>query len=654
MAIVDMKKLTLIGLEKDKDTVLRTLMKLGTVELADSLSENEEAALLGLLEHDQGYSAVSELEEEITRVKFAIEYIGRLDKKKKKLFALKKAFDEAQFSSIISDMPAIFETADRIADYDTELALLKAEENRLCSHIGSLMPWRGLDIPLDMTRTASTIIATGTAPSEADTDGIKAALHEEAPESCLLVLNSDVNQHYLLIIYFETEGEKVYSALKQFGFSRVSFKDLSGTVEENLRLSEKRIGEIEDRREEIEKSISELAGERERLEALHDHLVIKRDRAAALSRIARTECTFVISGWTPAEECGRLQKAILQKADCIIEFFEPGEEEEHPILLRNNAFVQPFEVITEMYSLPSSRGIDPNLFMAPFFLLFFGMMLSDAGYGLILSLATGFVLLRFKPKGMVYKLVKLAFLGGISTLAWGALFGGWFGNLADVLSGKEGTIPPLWFNPLEDPMKLLLWSFILGGIHIFTGLALKGYMLIRNGKLLEAVYDVGFWFLLLLGLVMLAGKGPVFEAGKYMAIAGAVLLVLTQGRAKKNIIARLFSGITSLYGITGYFSDLLSYSRLLALGLATGVIATVINTMGSLFGPSPFGVIVFIVVFLIGTVFNISINVLGAYVHSSRLQYVEFFAKFYESGGKGFEPLKIRTKYINLIDGRQN
>jgi V/A-type H+-transporting ATPase subunit I len=224
--------------------------------------------------------------------------------------------------------------------------------------------------------------------------------------------------------------------------------------------------------------------------------------------------------------------------------------------------------------------------------------------------------------------------------------------VVDVLSGKKFTIPPLWFNPLNDPMRLLIWSFIFGVVHLFAGMGLKGYMLIKKGKFWDALFDVGFWYLLLLGLGLLFAGGKIAEIGKYMAITGAILLVLTQGRSEKNIIKKIFSGVLSLYNTVGFMSDVFSYSRLLALGLATGVISSVINTIGTLMGFTLPGIILIVITFTIGHTFNIVINALGAYVHASRLQYVEFFGKFYEGGGKPYKPFKINTKYIRVNDRR--
>jgi V/A-type H+-transporting ATPase subunit I len=288
--------------------------------------------------------------------------------------------------------------------------------------------------------------------------------------------------------------------------------------------------------------------------------------------------------------------------------------------------------------------------MGPFYCFFFGMMVSDAAYGLVIALITGIILKKYKLEGTLAKMIKLFFFCGLSTLLWGSMFGGWFGDILPVVTGGRINIPPIWFNPLDDPMKLLIWSMIFGGIHLFTAMGIKAYMLIRDGKPFDAIFDVGSWYILLIGLPLLLLGGTLAQVGKYMAIIGAAMLILTQGRNDKNIIKRLLSGVLSLYDVTGYLSDVLSYSRLLALGLGTGVIASVINTLGTLFGFNVLGIIVLVIVFIGGHTFNIAINALGAYVHSSRLQYVEFFGKFYEGGGKRFEPFKRNSKYITLND----
>lgn len=654
MAIVKMSKIVLIGYEKHKESIIEKLMKLGVVEIVNVEQKAADDEWSQLVARDGDEPAVSRIEDDIDRVKSSIDYISRLDTRKKGLFEPKRELDLTRYNEIIKNQGQIWKVVEQIGGYDETLSSLKSEENRLRNLIDSLKPWRPLDIPVDVTSTRNTSVLMGIVPAIADAERLEQELYEKVPESYLNVINSDREQNYLLVIYYNRCEEDAVAVLKQYGFSRVTFKDLTGTVQHNINEADKRVKAIEEERSEIEKKIADLTGEKQNLEVLHDYLQMERDRKRILNRMVRTDKTFMLEGWIPADKAEKVKREVMQQGDCIIDIREPDKDEEHPILLENNSLVRPFELITELYSLPSSKGIDPNLFMAPFYFLFFGMMVSDAGYGLLMAAVTGIILLKFKLEGMACKLIKLIFFGGISTFIWGVLFGGWFGNIVEAVTNGTYTIPPLWFNPLNDPMRLLIWSFIFGGIHIFVGMGLKGYMLIRDGKPLDALFDVGSWYLLLPGLVMLAAGGLIGTIGKYMAVTGAVILVLTQGRSQKGIIKRLFTGILSLYNVTGFLSDILSYSRLLALGLATGVIATVINTMGTLFGFNIGGIIILIIVFVAGTVFNILINALGAYVHASRLQYVEFFGKFYEGGGKGFEPFKVRTKYINLVDRRQN
>jgi V/A-type H+-transporting ATPase subunit I len=282
-------------------------------------------------------------------------------------------------------------------------------------------------------------------------------------------------------------------------------------------------------------------------------------------------------------------------------------------------------------------------------------MLCDAGYGILITVACAVCLKKYHLEGTTFKMVKLMVYCGISTIFWGALFGSWFGNIVQVFSNtilnKEVIVKPLWFDPLNDPMKLLIFSLGLGVIHIFLGMGIKAYMQIREGKWFDAICDEGFWYFTIIGLLAWLGGASISEAivpiGKWLTIIGAIGLLLTGGRHNKGI-GKITGGLSTLYNITGYMSDILSYARLLALGLASGVIAQVVNTMGSLFGGGVIGLIALIIVFIFGHALNIAINALGAFIHSSRLQYVEFFGKFYEDGGEPFRPFCKKTKYIRI------
>jgi len=449
--------------------------------------------------------------------------------------------------------------------------------------------------------------------------------------------------------------DDVLEVLRKNGFSPIVFEDIMGKAAENIAAFEKQIEEIKKETAENEEKLSLLADEKQVLEYYYDSLVIKREKSAVLSSIVKTEKSFYFDGWCPKESVSEVEK-ILEDKGCYYEFKAPEKDEETPVLLKQNKLVEPFEAITNLYSIPSSKELDPTPFLAPFYFIFFGLMLSDAGYGLILSVICFIVLKKFRLEGMMKKLVTMFMYCGISTMFWGIMFGGVFGDFVNVFCGTilgiDFTINPLWFNPVQEPMTLLIFSLILGAIHLFVGMGLKAYMLIKNGQTVDAICDIFLWYLLLIGLVLFAVGGSIAPAlstiGMWMSIIGAVGILVTGGRNKKGI-GKITGGLGSLYGITSYLSDVLSYSRLLALGLATGVVAQVINTLGSLAGGGVKGAIVMIVVFTIGTVFNLAINVLGSFVHSSRLQYVEFFGKFFEGGGTAFNPFRRKTKYVDII-----
>ena len=332
----------------------------------------------------------------------------------------------------------------------------------------------------------------------------------------------------------------------------------------------------------------------------------------------------------------------MKKYGCAYELSDPTPEDTVPIKLKSNPLTSPLNMVTEMYSLPSYDGIDPNPLIMPFFTVFFGIMYNDAGYGLVLIAFSLFIRAKVKLRGALKYMMSLMTLCGITSVVVGLLTGSFFGDAIPTIAGiygREITLPYV-FSPLEDPLLVLIGALIIGGIQIITGMIISAYMKIRDGHPLDALMDEGSWWLLFAGIAVLATGGTY-----WVAIAGVVALVLTQGRSKPKLIGKLISGLASLYDITGYFGDILSYSRLMALMLAGGVIATVVNMLGSL----PGSIVFYLIIFLVGHLFNMGINIIGTYVHASRLQYLEYFGKFYREGGKPFRPLTLKTKYVDII-----
>ena len=395
---------------------------------------------------------------------------------------------------------------------------------------------------------------------------------------------------------------------------------------------------------------------------------MRADKYEILGTLPQSQRTFVVSGYIPVKAVDAVKKAIGEVYDCVIDVEDLKEDEEAPTILKNNGFSSSMEGVLESYGLPHKGEFDPTTIMSFFYVFFFGMMLSDAAYGAIIAIACFVVLKKYPGMGeSMHKSLKMFMFCGISTLVWGILFGGYFGNVVDIVSGtffgETVTVPALWFIPLNDPMRLLVYSLAFGVVHLFVGLGIKGYMLLKDGKPLDFFCDVVLWYAFLVGLLLMLIPTDIFASiaqakitfppflnmlAKALAIIGVVGLILMSGRENKNPALRIALGAYDVYNITGWLSDVLSYSRLLALGLATGVIASVVNQMGSMFGKGIVGIIGFLIVFIVGHTLNLAINLLGAYVHTNRLQFVEFFGKFYEGGGKPFEPFKSDTKYVDI------
>ena len=415
-------------------------------------------------------------------------------------------------------------------------------------------------------------------------------------------------------------------ALRPFGFAISGSKGLKDTAAENIVRAEDRLQELAAEKEHLIEKITDKAPHRKELKMTVDLLGTKIARAEAAERLLGTQRAVSLIGWVPVPEEKKLA-SILSEYDCAWELSdpEPDETKQVPVSLKINKLTEPLMMVTEMYSLPAYDGVDPNPLIMPFFTLFFGIMYADMGYGVILFILGILGSKLLKPRGGMKYATGLLVFCGLTTIIFGALFGSLFGDAVPVFAENILGISQveLWnaIDPLEQPMVMLVASLGLGVIQIIAGMAVKAYMLIRDGKWMDAIFDVGSWWLLFAGIAI-GALGMTW----WVCIAGAAALLLTQGRDKPSIVGKFIGGLASLYDITGYLGDILSYSRLMALLLASSVIASVVNVLGSLSG----SIIVFIIVFLIGHVFNMAINIIGTYVHAARLQYLEFFGKFYK------------------------
>ena len=667
MAIVQMQRINICALKKNRKAILERLQELGAMEIDiqledDNLGEKQDVASSRALFERRAQTADQALAILNTYVP---EKKGMLDSLAGKPLVEKELFEKAA-----ENQDQYMATASRIVTLDKQIAESKAAVLKVQNQVEALAPWLSLTVPVSYTGTQKTAVLIGTMPNPQDQQSILNLLAGAVPDVEAVdveLISTDKDFTYLAVICMKQDAGKVEEVLRTGGFSKPS-SPVQKIPEEYKKDLEAEIAKAQEQAKQLESELAECAVSRQDLELISDYYRTRAEKYRILGEIPQTASTFAISGYVPAAKADAIVKELSEHYGAAAETEGIKEEEEPPVLLHNNRFSESVEGVLASFGLPAKGEIDPTFFTSIFYVFLFGLMLSDAAYGLIVSLACGIVLLKFpRMETNLRKSVQLFFWCGLSTLFWGVLFGGYFGDALDVISetffGHKISIPALWFVPLNEPMRMLLYSMLFGVIHLFTGLALKGYMYIRDHRYMDFVCDVIFWYMLLLGLIGLlipssmfagiAGKQIVFPAAlnaaaKWSAILGAVGIVLFSGRSSKNPALRIALGAYDLYNITGWLSDVLSYSRLLALGLATGVIASVVNQMGSMGGKSIGGVILFIIVFVIGHVFNMAINLLGAYVHTCRLQYVEFFGKFYEGGGKPFEPFKLKTKYVDL------
>ncbi|MBN1624013.1 MAG: V-type ATP synthase subunit I [Clostridia bacterium] len=657
MAVVGMKKLTLVGLHDDRHRILSRLMEFGVLDISDTEINPE---IEHLFKKEVDSEDIKELEGKISTLASAIDVLRSFDKRKKPLFKVRKDINSHDFSAIVLKRHEVLSMAAKINNIKSELLGVRSDINKRNSSIMQLNSWNALSIPIEASDTMKTEIWKGMLPAAADVNVLLQTMDEEKLACSIDITGTDSDQTYITAYVHKEDTQKVSSILKRNGFSNVSFPGFTGSVGENIEKLGREIEGSNAKIAEIEERLGELSLNLDELEAVFDYYSIRKDISLTAGVIAAGKRAFFLEGWIPESLEKQLFDELNEKWIVDISTREPLEDEVYPVLLKNGFVGDSVQDITNMYDIPSHKAVDPNPVMAPFFILFFGLMLSDAGYGLLMAIGCGAVYFFVKLEDTMKRFMKMMMLCGAATIFWGALFGSWFGNLIPIIQGNPDKDISLWFAPVSDPEYLLMWSLFFGVIHIFTGLGMKAANLIKQKKYLAVLFDVVFWYVFFTGAVFLVMPyvpgiseqlaNSLSPYGMYLLGAGAVLLILTQGRKSKNIGGKIIGGLASIYDLINFMSDVLSYSRLLALGLATSVIASIVNEMGSMGGFNFTGIIVFILVFLVGHSINFMLNALGAYVHSSRLQYIEYFSKFYEGGGKPFTPFKRNTKYIRIKD----
>lgn len=634
-----MKHLRLLGMESEREALLKAMQDMECVEIS-SIDGSEEALKSGFAKPDD--KALMSAQEASRAYRTALASLDRFAPEKKGMFRKRQGVSRAAFFSAESEENA--RTAAETINKDTRrLGEIESERTKNEALRATLAPWLTVDASLGGADGALAVFF-GTAGLNVTDDALKALADSLDGLLTWQQASSDRSLRYLLVMCHGSVKERALSALRDLGFSTVSFRGMTGTAKENDKALAENLAALEKERQEIKQRIAGLGGKREALLEASDRAAIALRREEAKSRLVGTDKVFLLEGWLPADRCAEIEKT-LKPFTCAIETREPTEDEypQVPVQLKNNKLTRPLNMVTEMYSLPAYGTLDPNPLMAPFFILFYGIMMADMGYGLLMMIASVIISKKYRPKGTSGELFSLLGLCGISTFIMGALTGGFFGDfltqlVAIVSPGTVFALPKL-FDPLDDLTMILIGSMALGMVQIVTGMAISLIEKCKRKKFLDAFFEEITWWIVFIGIALLAlGKGA---AVLYVGCALVLLGPIVQGKGW----GRLTGVFGSLYNhVTGYFGDILSYTRLMALMLAGSVIAQVFNMLAAM----PGNVIAFIIISMLGNAMNFGLNLLGCYVHDLRLQCLEFFNKFYVDGGKPFRPMTLDTEYVDL------
>lgn len=651
MAIVKMNKFTLLTFESKKEALLERLQAFASAEFINLQDENllENNEVLKDLTKDSVDSDIAKWEEELSKVKFALQFLNNYVPKQSLIKSLRQeklslTMEELENKVLNSNWEEVY---DKVKEREEKLAKLENEKTKLQGNVQSLKPYEAFNAPLStLKELKATSYFLGSVANQ-----YLESLQNDLNDCYVEIISKNNNDTYFFALANKDNAEVVEEALRGVGFT--PFKtDEDETPLKLIHDYNERISLIDSDKFIIKEELAGYDEELKTIQLAYEYYNNLVSRKSISSKFLKTESTTLIQGWVPVKENEKLTKIAgeVLGEEYYLNFEEVKQEEidDVPIQLENNDLNASFEDVTSMYALPKYDDIDPTPFVTPFYLIFFGMMVADAGYGLLMLIGTLCALKFFHFDDGTKKMIKFFMYLSFPTIVFGLIYGSFFGDLLPI----KGFI-----DTNTNVMTILAMSVVFGAIQIVFGLCIKAALLIRMGKKTEALMDVGSWMLSLFSIGgVVAASMLNIPVLKTISIAGIVIgflaIVLTQGRQMESKGGKIGQGLYELYGVTGYLSDLVSYTRLMAIGLSGGSIAGAINMIMNMVtdnGNSVIGMILFgPLIFIIFQTVNFLLSLLSGYVHTLRLTYVEYFSKFYDGGGRAFEPFESKNEYIKL------
>ena len=663
-----MKKLTVLAHANDADAIVRRMLHLKCVEIQRALPEAGELAL----ERIESDEKQTEIRERIAHIEAAMPRLAKYSTRRGGLARRVQYLDRAAF---VADGRAerAYLAVERTLELKCRIDEITAEQTRNESAMQSLFPWLNYDAPLNEVGSAHTAMQLGSCSVKLY--NIEAM---EAAGAYVEDVSDDGKTQYFTVTYHKEDEEAVTAALDKCAFLKVNFSDVATTAQAAYDALEQRPAKLSDEMSKIVEKMMDLSESLDDIEVLYDVEATTLNICLQKQKLYCTQNCIVLAGWMP-EAAEEKVLTGLSAFECACEISDPEEGDVVPVLLKNNAFASTFEWVIEMYSYPKYGTFDPTFIMGIFYFLIFGLMFADVGYGLLLVLACFGGVKLLNPKEGLKRTLYMFGYCGISCMIMGVLFGGWFGDLPVAImnnffpefGGQAANTPighffnnGVFFNPVSSSIPFLFVALGMGEVHLIAGMAVNMVQTWKKGNRIVALCEnVPYWVmfagidmmapLAAAGMISSEPLAPATEAllqtlsgiGMYVMVAGLAMILFLKGIGEKTVFAWLIKGLGGLYSLISFASDLLSYSRILALGLVASVIAQVINMLTSMGSSGPLGFIFMLIIMILGHGLNLAINLLGTFVHAARLQYIEFFGKFYEDGGESFKPALPAEEY---------